>query len=237
MAADSLITFGRYYIYIFAFAFVVSWVLKGRKLINFRLILGIGLAGATMVILSSLRFEDGVGFMQFVDRYVIGYHIFGIFLLDHFLEGGIQYENWYGGATFSGLLFILSKPFDLAGIDFSNFLSSETAYQQSIPIKLGETTQDIFFANSFYTMISDMYIDGGWAGVVLLTVVLGAVYGAVIAAYSYRPSSRLFSLIILFMIVMFFSILKNQFSQLYLNLAFLFFIFVPQNVYSFRTRS
>ena len=155
-----------------------------------------------------------------------------MFLLDHLIHGGVEYELWYGGATFSGLSFILSKPIDMAGIEIPLFLSSATAFEQSQLIRLGETSDIIFTANAFYTMISDMLIDGGIFAVVFFTSLFGLAYGHAIQSFTRLPNIKTFSVVLLLLICFFFSILKNQLSQFYIVIALSFFYIVPVSLYT-----
>ena len=72
----------------------------------------------------------------------------------------------------------------MAGIEIPLFLSSATAFEQSQLIRLGETSDIIFTANAFYTMISDMLIDGGIFAVVFFTSLFGFAYGHAIQSFT-----------------------------------------------------
>lgn len=237
MAADSLITFGRFYIYLALFAFVIAGYLHGRRMINFRSIAVLVAALAAIYYLSTLRFVDGLGVDEFIRRYIIGYHIYGVFLLDHFIEGGIPYTQWYGGATFSGLIFLLTRPFDVVGLDLPTFLGSDTSAMLNTHVLLGFEGARRVTANSFYTVITDMFIDGGWLALLTFSAFLGIVYGAVIAVFDHRPTSRTFGILLFLTVIVFFSVLKNQLGQTYLVFAIIFFLFVPSSVYESDVKS
>lgn len=231
MLADAVITFGRFYIYLALFAFVMAGYMHGRRLISLRSIAFMAVALAAIFFLSTLRFADGLGIDQFIRRYIIGYHIYGLFLLDHFLEGGVPHSRWYGGATFSGPIFLLTRPLDFIGIDIPTFLGSDTATILNTHVLLGFSEGQRISANSFYTMVTDMMIDGGWPALILLSAILGALYGTLITNYRRNPSPRAFGLLLFFSVIIFFSILKNQIGQTYLIFAIIFYLFVPTNLY------
>lgn len=231
MATDSVITFGRFFIYIFIFMYLLGAVLYRRPVLGPRTVLVISSAVGGIFLLSSLRFDDGLGVSQFIDRYVIGYHIYGIFLLDHFMMDGIRYSYWYGGATLSGLMYLLSRPLDLIGFEAPYFLGSDTAQQMASHVLLGFDGRIPITANAFYTVITDMLIDGSWVSLVGFSIALGLIYGFLVVKMRSSTSPKWYSLVFLISLVLFFSILKNQFGQVYLMVAALFFILAPSRLY------
>lgn len=230
MALDSAVTFGRFYLYVFIFVVCVSAVIR-RELPNRRAILTVLASLALMIFLSALRYDTNVNPQLLVSKYIIGYHTYGLFLLDQLIGGELEHTHWFGGATFGGLLFLLSKPLALTGLDLSTFLQSQTAFEQANLVWLGGHGENAFFANAFYTLVADMFLDGGLIGVAIISTLIGIAYGAIIALFGHHQNVRWFSLLLIFAIALYFSVLKNQFNQLYVVLAILFFLFCPPRLY------
>lgn len=236
MFADAVITFGRFFIYLAFFTFVIAGHLHGRRLISLRTIAFVAAGLVVVFLLSTLRFADGLGVDQFFRRYIIGYHIYGVFLLDQFVEGGVPHSRWYGGATFSGIIFLLSRPFELIGMEIPTFLGSDTATRLNTHTLLGYYDGQRVSANSFYTAVTDMLIDGGWPALILLSAALGVVYGLLIAHHRSYATPRSFGLLLFFSAIVFFSIFKNQLGQTYIVFALMFFLLVPPRLYARNAR-
>lgn len=236
MALDSVVTFGRFYLYVFLFVVGVCAVIRG-ELPSPRGILVVLATLALMIFLSTLRYDCSVSPHLLISKYIVGYHTYGLFLLDQLIGGELEYAYWFGGATFGGLLFLLSKPIALAGLDLPIFLQSQTVVEQASLVWLGGHGENAFFANAFYTLVADMFFDGGLIGVVIISSLIAVAYGAIIALFGHRRDARWFSLLLIFAIALYFSVLKNQFNQLYIVLAILFFVFCPPRFYSHKIES
>ena len=231
MAADSVITFGRYFVYVYCVCFILATVLSGRKVITKTVVYPLTVAFLLLFLLSSFRFEEGLTLYDLILRYLLAYHIYGLFLLDRVVTGAVEIATWWGGASYSGIFFLLSKPLLLFGVEIPTYLSSSTAENLSVLVNLGESNGLIFRANAFYTMLADMLIDGGLTFLTFHSFIIGGLYGRAVARFGLIPNVRNFGIFILFLIVIYFSILKNQFSQYYLIIAFSFFYFSPRWVY------
>lgn len=231
MTFDSIITFGRFFIYLFLISVTFTALLHRKNIFSIKSMLVLSTFFTFLYFLSSARFEDGLSLADVILRYVLAYHIYGVFLLDRVVTEAVQIEDWWGGAMLSGILFLINKFLDIFQFGFPVYLESKTAENLSELIYLGKSDDMIFYANAFYTMIAYMIIDGGYFGVFVTSIFVGVIYGKVCGLYNTKESAKSFSLFIIMILILFFAIIKNQFSQYYFVIALLFFAFAPTSIY------
>lgn len=198
----------------------------GKRLLFYLLfILAIILLSVTIISVVRISSKGSkASYYEVFYDFIIWYHTCGFVLLDKQLEDpySILSQNMtYGLSTFSSLeriLFLIITRFDK---DFSGIFPLIGGKEQLV-LYLHEFMNDFQkigsapdrYANAFYTMVYDFYIDGREIGVFIFSFILG--YITSLFYQDWIKNNNLYSLswLLLFLYISLMSIFQSQFSSI-----------------------
>jgi hypothetical protein len=223
---DTLISFGRFSIYILLIYILINYLTDNNlKKINYLRLLFYFIIGFIFInLVFNARYTGDIalfsglnGLKNYVYDSIINYHIVGFGILDKFINREFIFED-KGILSFGFIEYIFTKFINLFGISSVSSYAELGEYLQSTYINIGDTKYI-----SFPTILLPFYIDFGFIGTCVLLFLMGCLVGQCkYSNYQISPFGKYFSALML--IGIFQTVLISQF----------FYIPIILNIIGFR---
>lgn len=223
---ECVVSMGRFPIYAHLFIIVATSSIYG--ILNFRLLVKSFLIFIVpMIALTLFRFSSFENTLDVILRNLIGYHLFGVGLLNYQLSNSSAIANeWFGPAFGGAVLYFPDKIASLIGFPLETYMFSSAYRHLGEFVSIGVDSNGIaVYANAYYTNLNEMFMDLGYVSLFLYSAILGSIYGFLAKISKINKDDFLFySLFIFFLFVNFFGIYNSQFLLIRNVFTFLYII-------------
>ncbi|WES66720.1 O-antigen polymerase [Superficieibacter sp. HKU1] len=203
----SIVMLGRSPIYYYALLVIFTIIYRSNGKLSLKVPILASILACVLFFLSAYRAGGEITLSYFIDKYIVGYHLYGFSLFEK--SGGANSffatSSWFGQATLGSFSYLLLYPFSkILSINFLYFNSQEYLLKNSfIVLNNGDE------ANAFYTIFYDMYQDFSWGAPLIYGSIFGIVYGIVYKKAMLRKDLNSFMLMLFFLNVTFGMIFRN----------------------------